>query len=311
LLGTWYSFSLYDQNGALLSPPGVFYQFTQPDGSTVDLGTMLAVSTSGGAVFYPSPLTSSAQVDLEKVPPSENYVLYPHMLGPLPIVANGNFESGAESGVPSTTLPPAGWLNDPSVTLSYETSSQYKGIESLKAVYDGSNPNGTDIIQNNWFPVNPGDTFYIEGAVKTDGTLTGSAEVIFVNFTDNTSSRVTASSSSSSWTKVSAVGTVPAGYTMGIVHVYASPFTTPGTVWYDAIACYKVNFPGPLTIQGATPTGSGTDLSFGTTAGIGNAAAANLQAPAKGTGTGPTTLTAVKWMEEDVGGTKFWRPLFQ
>jgi len=67
----------------------------------------------------------------------------------------------------------------------------------------------------------------------------------------------------------------------------------------------------PLMLSGATPTGTTGQLSFGTTAGIGNGSATNMQAPAQNTGTGPASLTAVKWLELDIAGTKYWYPLFQ
>ena len=62
-----------------------------------------------------------------------------------------------------------------------------------------------------------------------------------------------------------------------------------------------------LELSGATPTGTGSALGLGSTTGIGNGAAGNVQAPAKGTGTGPATPgTIVLQVEIDIGGTKFW-----
>ena len=67
-----------------------------------------------------------------------------------------------------------------------------------------------------------------------------------------------------------------------------------------------------LELTAATPTGTGTQLGLGNTVGIGNGAAGNVQAPALGTGSGPATPgTVVKWLEVDIGGTKFWIPLCQ
>lgn len=44
---------------------------------------------------------------------------------------------------------------------------------------------------------------------------------------------------------------------------------------------------------------------------MGNGAVANVQANAKGTGTGPTSLTVVQWREEIINGVTYYRPLFQ
>jgi len=67
-----------------------------------------------------------------------------------------------------------------------------------------------------------------------------------------------------------------------------------------------------IELTAATPTGTGTQLGLGNTVGVGNGALGNVQAPALGTGSGPATPgTVVKWLEVDIGGTKFWIPLSQ
>lgn len=46
--------------------------------------------------------------------------------------------------------------------------------------------------------------------------------------------------------------------------------------------------------------------------GVGNDTAANVQAPAKGTGSGPATPgTVVKFLKMDVAGTIYWIPMMQ
>ena len=69
--------------------------------------------------------------------------------------------------------------------------------------------------------------------------------------------------------------------------------------------------PGPLTIQGSTPTGSLTGIALGDTTGIGNSSSANLTALAKGTGTGPASDVAAGWLKINVGGTTAWIPYFE
>jgi len=68
-----------------------------------------------------------------------------------------------------------------------------------------------------------------------------------------------------------------------------------------------------VEITGATPTGTGTKLGLGNTTGFGNGAAATpVTTTLLGTGSGPANpQTVVKYLEIDLGGTKYWLPLVQ
>lgn len=68
-----------------------------------------------------------------------------------------------------------------------------------------------------------------------------------------------------------------------------------------------------VEITGATPTGTGTNLGLGNTTGFGNGAAATpVTTTLLGTGSGPANpQTVVKYLEIDLGGTKYWLPLVQ
>ncbi len=68
-----------------------------------------------------------------------------------------------------------------------------------------------------------------------------------------------------------------------------------------------------LIATGATPTGSGTDLSMGITTGFGNGSAGTaVTTTTKNTGSGPATpQTVVNYLEIDIGGAKYWIPLVQ
>jgi hypothetical protein len=70
---------------------------------------------------------------------------------------------------------------------------------------------------------------------------------------------------------------------------------------------------GTLSVAGATPTGTGTQLGVGNTTGFGNGAAGTaVTTTLKNTGTGPTTpQTVVKYLQIDIGGTKYYIPLVQ
>jgi hypothetical protein len=84
-----------------------------------------------------------------------------------------------------------------------------------------------------------------------------------------------------------------------------------GTVTFGTTTSVKVT--KDLTVAGATPTGFGTDLGMGNTNGFGNGAAGTaVTTTLKNTGTGPTTpQTIVKYLQIDLGGTKYWLPLVQ
>lgn len=71
--------------------------------------------------------------------------------------------------------------------------------------------------------------------------------------------------------------------------------------------------PGTLTVQSATPTGSGSSLGIGNTTGFGNGTSGTaVTTSLKGTGSGPATpQTVVKYLEIDLAGTKYWIPLVQ
>ncbi len=68
-----------------------------------------------------------------------------------------------------------------------------------------------------------------------------------------------------------------------------------------------------ISIGAATPTGSGSRLGLGNTAGFGNGSAGTaVTTTTKNTGTGPTAAqTVVNYLQIDIGGVKYWVPLMQ
>ena len=66
-----------------------------------------------------------------------------------------------------------------------------------------------------------------------------------------------------------------------------------------------------LTVTGASAAGTGSNVVFGTTTGIGNGGNTGLSGPAIGSGSGPTTFTVVKWLKVYIGTSAFWIALFQ
>lgn len=60
-LGTYYLVTCFDQNGAILNPTPMWWQFTQAANSTVNISEMIPFSTVGGnVIFYPTSFTIPA-----------------------------------------------------------------------------------------------------------------------------------------------------------------------------------------------------------------------------------------------------------
>jgi hypothetical protein len=86
----------------------------------------------------------------------------------------------------------------------------------------------------------------------------------------------------------------------------------------NRVLVYSIDSNGALHapniyLAGPTPTGSGAVLSLGSTNGFGiGSSGTSVTTTTKGRGTGPTTAqTIVKYLEVDIGGTKYWIPLMQ
>jgi len=88
---------------------------------------------------------------------------------------------------------------------------------------------------------------------------------------------------------------------------------TDGTIPVIFSSTGQLSTTGPVILDGATPTTSGTQVGVGNTTGFGNGSAGTaVTTTTKSTGTGPTTpQTIVKYLEIDLGGTKYWIPLVQ
>lgn len=80
---------------------------------------------------------------------------------------------------------------------------------------------------------------------------------------------------------------------------------------FNSASCAVFNV--PVTVKGATPTGTTGQLSFGNTSGFGSGTPATaVTTTTKGAGSGPTTpQTVVNYLQIDIAGTKYWIPLVQ
>ncbi len=181
------------------------------------------------------------------------YFKHSNLAGPLPVVWNANFEA-------STTLPIPDWdVNPHVISFTYDTVTPYEGNQSGKLVCD-NNPSGCAVLggEGEAAAAQPGDTYYVQGYVKSDGS--GQA-CIWLAFLDKTGlvsgSPVAACSNSTSWTFVSASGTAPAGTMAIVIYLTEQPTGTAGTTEYDAISVYKTNHPGPETFTQQVNVGPG------------------------------------------------------
>jgi hypothetical protein len=206
------------------------------------------------------------------------YTKHTLVQGPIPLLDNGNFELGGLTGDPAP-----GWFANSNATISLELGTPFDGLQSLKMQANNSS-SGTQTSSSTIYPCSPGDVFYISGAMKTDGVVTASLNLSFEN---NLTAPVgtlippsiIANVSSTAWTQVNAIGTVPAGATVAFLSLQSLPAGTAGTTWWDAISVYRVNYPGPLSVgQGLTvgsPITSGLETFVGSSSGQASIGVAN------------------------------------
>jgi hypothetical protein len=197
-------------------------------------------------------------------------------------IFNGNFETGVPFGSAADTgiLPSPAWGIAPGqsgipgwvwgqapgdlscITPTYETTTQYPNkSRSLKQVFNGCATGAEATNVTSYWQVQPGDTYYIQASMKTNGT-TGYTCIRFLDKTNTgapgvfpSDSSICATTTSATWVTVSATGTVPANM------VYAKlglpfPISNPaGTVWYDNIQVFRVSNPGGVITPSVTDSG--------------------------------------------------------
>ena len=218
--------------------------------AAMHVGTGATLDATGSGTITATTITGS----LDTVIDGFDFVKMPFGEGPIPLISNGNFEQAGFGG--SSVMPPPGWFPDSAVTASYETIAPCEGSQSLKIVYPGS-AGGNEVSSLLFAPAQPGDVFYLSGIVKTDGVLTGTLRI---NFVDKNNAGIgvdpAATTTSTNCTSVSVTGTAPVGTVYVVVRLGYTPNATPGTVWYDAINLYKVNVPAGQSIYAGATSGS-------------------------------------------------------
>ncbi len=220
---------------------------------TLTPGNCVQAGTGGLLTTIASGCATASTMDT--IPNGILFAKHAFIEGPLLAVYNGDFE-GDFPGPPP--LPPPDWLPNPNMTCTYETVTPYEGLRSLKCVANTAG-SGAAVSTYAFFPVTPGETFYISGAAKTDGVVTANIVLRFLdkNFLASAfpGDAIIASTTSTSWTLVSATGVAPSNAAFVFTELVSSPLGTAGTTWYDFISAYRVSYPGPISAPTLTATG--------------------------------------------------------
>jgi hypothetical protein len=141
------------------------------------------------------------------------------------VIENGNFEASA------SILPPPGFaIYNFTPTLSYDTSTQYSGSQSLKIIAPSSGASGVTTIRR--IMCRPGDTIFASVRAKSLNGVAANLSISFrdVNFSSVGGNQV--STTSSSWTLLSTSSTAPAGTVYATFEIFAG---TNGQVEFDEL----------------------------------------------------------------------------
>ena len=190
--------------------------------------TAITYSVSGVSNIH------SAVTSLDAVPDGQIYFRDAGINGPHPRIENGDFEAGvAESQI---IIPPPGWASSGAYVLSYDTTTQYEGAQSLRVVNAGPG----SLFNITLTPALPGDTFEVEGAVKGDGTAVANVCMNFLDKNQASLQQNCVSQTAATWVYSTAAGTAPANTVFVALYVTV---TNTGATEYDAVNLYRTNFP--------------------------------------------------------------------
>lgn len=180
---------------------------------------------------------STASAAAAAIPPLQNmdqigqgatYLKVPQFTGREIVVANANFEAS------SSILPPPGWLNPSSLNLSYETVSPDSGNRSLKIT---TAPQNQAVLSESKWPCSPGDNFFVQAAMKGDGTSDVVTALVFLDKTGASVGSVAADGgapTSASWNIYENQGVAPAN-TVSCQVALKQTAVTSSTCWFDDI----------------------------------------------------------------------------
>jgi RHS repeat-associated protein len=141
----------------------------------------------------------------------------------------------------SSTIPPAGWTGI-AATLSYDATTQYAGLRSLKTAATGIYGGAYSPYQ----PGFPGKTYTISGYIKSDGTCQAYIQIRFLDSTGTyLDSAQTAVSTQTSWHFVTATNVAPANTVYTQLGLPNGNATGAGICEFDNISAS-----GPITDEG-------------------------------------------------------------
>jgi hypothetical protein len=163
------------------------------------------------------------------------------------IVNNSNFEA-------STALPIPNW-NPSAATLSYDTSTPFAGSQSL--IVTASATDGGAKSAQSW-AIKPGQQFLVSAAMKSDGTGSADAELIFLNAAGSQIGQIAAiGGTATSWNAVSATGVAPANTVSGYLALLNLTSGGSGIVEFDDISLQAMLISSTIL----TPQGSVAGIS--------------------------------------------------
>lgn len=158
---------------------------------------------------------------------------------------NANFEAPAAPGdpVPGYTASNA--------TITLDTSSPYSGTKSLRV--DNTSQYGAAMSRRRW-KVRVGEQYYVSAAMKAGSASDlADCQLQFLDGSGGYLSGVQPVSSSTSWSIVSSVGTVPAGAVYAVLSLQNNR-AGAGTVWFDDILVVRMVDTATIQAQAVTAT---------------------------------------------------------
>jgi hypothetical protein len=221
-MGTWNSGTAYTEN-MTVERNGNFYQAIQ-------------ASTNQDPVTATAFWQLSGPATLDNLVDGTVYIRGIQYAATTLVVPNGNFEASA-------SLPVPGWYAGVNFgpgagsTLSYDTATPQSGNRSVKV--STTVQFGAALCIQAW-AVTPGQTYLVEGYVKSDGTGIPNIQLSFLDKTGAyLGSAQAIGTTSTSWAFVSGSGVVPANAVTGFLGLYNNS-TTSSAVEFDQINALRL-----------------------------------------------------------------------
>jgi hypothetical protein len=158
------------------------------------------------------------------------------------LVPNNNFEASA-------ALPVPGWTANNNATLSYLTSGQQSGNQSL-GVYQGTAAGNAYAQTITVYACKPGDEYLIGGYAKSDGT--GVPYIMLRNTATGAIIGTSSFGTGTTWTYNTATVTIPSGWNGFSIICLNGSASSGNTAYYDNIYCVKIAQLGSQVAEGPT-----------------------------------------------------------